>query len=194
MSLLAALRSLGRLVANRTVVNASLYLGERLSAGLLAGATGFRTDPAMGVHLRMASAFLTAGGAGPHAGFNDRLQHLQIPPRAADGGLTGGKADIGAILVQPDALAKLRHHVLGEAGIGAGNAGLCAVEARLDAGDQQVIGAALHLRVGLDHGSDGHRSHLLSAVAPASRNHIRRRVFPPDRGMQDPGAVKKTFR
>lgn len=192
--LLLASRSPARLGANANGVNASLYLGDRLSAGLLAGPAGLGADPAMRMHLAMATAFLGAGRTGTGAGLDDLLQNFGILPGAPDRSPPGGKADIGAVLVQPDALAKLRHHVFGKAGIGTGDAGLGASKARLDAGDQRIIGGALHLRMGLDHGSDGHGAGFLSAIGHAGETDNGPRCSLPDPGMRDPGAVKKTFR
>ncbi|KPF60530.1 hypothetical protein IP85_03660 [Rhizobium sp. AAP116] len=142
-----------------------MYPGGRLSAGLFASPAGLRTDAAMVMHLGMAAAFLAAGGAGTGAGLDETLQHLGIPPRAPYRRAPGGKADISAVLVQPDTLAQLVHHVFGKAGIGTGNAGLRAVEAGLNAGDQRVIGAPFYLRMGFDHGANGHGSCLLYAIA-----------------------------
>jgi hypothetical protein len=46
---------------------------------------------------------------------------------------SGGLAHIGAVQIEPDALAQLGDVALGEARIGAGSTGLGAFEARLDA-------------------------------------------------------------
>ena len=176
MSLLAAPRPPGRLGANATGVNASLYGVDCLSTGIFTGAAGLGADAAMGMHLGMAAALLRTGRTGARAGFDKPLQHLGVAPRAADGGLPRGQADIGTILVQPDALAKLIHHGLAQAGIGAGDAGLGAVEAGLDAGDQGLVRFAVRMRVGFDHGSNGYRLRLLLLLVTGSKPEVARSV------------------
>lgn len=148
----------------------------------------------MGMHLGMAATLLRTGCTGAGAGFDQRLQHLGVAPRAADGGLPGGQADIGTILVQANALAQLIHHGLAQAGIGAGDAGLGAVEAGRDTGDQRLVRFAVHMGMGFDHGSNGHRLRLLLLLVTGTKPEVARSVPHPGSGMRDPGAVKKTFR
>lgn len=70
-------------------------------------------------------------------------------------------ADVGAVLVQADALGQFRHHVLGQAGVRAGGAGLGAFEAGLDA-----CGGFLQVDTGVA------ASRLVSIVLEKSRDDL----------------------
>src|SRR5699024_3267921 len=126
--------------------------GKQLGAGLLTATTGVRADLAMLVH---AGVLLTLLGTGPAR----RLARLEQCTVEGDvlACLTGqysagGLADVGAVLVQANALGQIRHHVLGQAGVRAGGTGLSALEAGLDAfGELLLVDHAEVLRVGLKH-------------------------------------------
>ena len=89
------------------------------------------------------------------------------------------RAYVGAIQIETNAAAKLRHHLLAEAGIGAEEAGLGAIPTGLDAGDERGIGASLMLRVGFDHGLGVHSFlRLRSAAGAAGFNDHKAGGFP----------------
>lgn len=93
--------------------------GLGFAAGGLAGAAGLGADAAVFVPPGVTLAFGGAerGGAGAEA---QRLGcERLVRAGAASGEARRGVADVGAIEIEPDALAKLGDHVLGEARIGA---------------------------------------------------------------------------
>ncbi len=158
-----ATQGLGRkFLRQRPRVSHSFGCGRSARQGL---ATSSRTgeadlgaDPAMrmhlGVDLALIAAALTDIGAGLEEGSD-----IGVP---AGGGARDDagcrRAYIGAIQVETDAAAKLRHHLFAEAGIGADDAGLGAIAAGLDAGDQRGIRIPTKLRMGFDHGLGMHFS------------------------------------
>jgi hypothetical protein len=107
-----------------------------------------------GVGLTLIAAALTDIGAGL-----EERPDIGVPARGgARDDVRCCRAYSGAIQVETDAAAKLRHHLLAEGGIGADDAGLRAIAAGLDAGDQRGIGTPAKLWVGFDHGLGMHFS------------------------------------
>jgi hypothetical protein len=130
-------------------------------AGFGAAAAAFRANPAMFVHRSVLRAFLTARNADVPAGLQHVEDRLLVAARPADRQLSSGHADIGAIHVEPDALAKIGHHIFSKAGIRAGYAGLGTREAFGDATDQCVVGFAPDIWV-----RGNHRMDLLHGMSP----------------------------
>lgn len=128
----------------------SVHRGQQLGTGLLTASTGVGADLAVLVHADVLLALLGAGPARLLARREQGSVECEVHP-----GLTGedpvdGLADVGAVLVPADALGQVRHHVLGQAGVGTGGAGLGAFEAGLDAfGELLLVNGAEVLRVGL---------------------------------------------
>ncbi|HXU57967.1 MAG TPA: hypothetical protein VN710_04405 [Verrucomicrobiae bacterium] len=107
-----------------------------------------------GVPLALIAAALTDIDAGGEDG-----RDVGLPVRGGTGDDAGRcRAYLGAILVKANAAAEVRHHLFAEAGIGADDAGLGAIETGLDAGDERGIGTPAKLRVGFDHGLGMHFS------------------------------------
>jgi hypothetical protein len=113
------------------------------------------------VLVRVAVALLATQAAGKRAGFQHGQDAFLVSAGAPYGQRSGRLADVGAIKIQADALAKLGHHVLVEASVGAGRAALGAREAFLDAADQRFVGAAHHGRMASDH-----LSHVVHGESP----------------------------
>ena len=112
----------------------------RLKAGLLAPAAMFGADAAVLMFLGVAFALVSAEHAGLSAGLKRKDDQGFVSPGAAGRKLAGCEAKIGAVQVEPDALAQLRHHFFAQASVRAGNAYRSAGEAFLDAGHQCVVG------------------------------------------------------
>ena len=126
--------------------------GEQLGAGLLAASAGVRADLAVLVHFSVLLAFLGAGTARCLTRLEQSTVQGNVGARLTGQDPTGDLADVGAVLVQANALGQLRHHVFGQAGVRAGGAGLGALEAGLDAcGELLLVDGAEVLRVGLKH-------------------------------------------
>jgi len=110
----------------------------------------------MRMHLGVVLALLAAALTDIGAGFEDGSD-MGLPARGGARHDAGGcRAYVGAIQVETNAAAKLRHHLLPEAGIGADHAGLGAIATGLDAGEERTIGASTQLRVGFNHGPGMH--------------------------------------
>ena len=112
-------------------------------AGLLAAAADLGADPAVHVVRGVTLALRGAGAAELGAGLEDGLQRGCVGPGPARESAPSANAEVGAVLVQADALAKRRDRVLGQTGIGAGGAGLGPVEEGLDAGDEHEVESRL---------------------------------------------------
>ena len=123
----------------------------RLKAGLLAPAAMFGADAAVLVLLGVAFALVGAEHAGLGAGLKRKDDQSFVGPGTARRKLARCQAKVGAVEVQPDALAKLRHHLLAQAGVSARDADGSAGKAFLDAIDQRIVGAAHDIGVGGDH-------------------------------------------
>ncbi|MXO75977.1 hypothetical protein GRI40_12200 [Altererythrobacter aerius] len=103
------------------------------------------------VHLGVLFAFFCAGPAGSCAGLHGRGNDLLIAAGTANPNCACRDTEVSAILVQPDALAKLVHHVFREAGVSARDACLGARVAFLKAADQRFVGIALDAWMSGDH-------------------------------------------
>ena len=110
--------------------------GEERVAGPFAALTGLSADTAVFVVLGVALALLGA----PPAGQPARLQHgpgeAGVVLELAGQDPSRRRAHVGAAQVGADAAAQDGHVIFTEAGVGAGGAGLNAVEAGFDAGGQ----------------------------------------------------------
>ncbi|WP_342626631.1 hypothetical protein [Reyranella massiliensis] len=116
----------------------------------------------MPVFLGMPLAFIGTGPAKLGAGLDHATDQGGIGVSAAGENRPGGSAGIGAVEVEPDALAQSCYPFLAEAGVCTGDAGLGAIEAGFDATDQRVAGrAAAGMRVAQEHRADMHRLLLL---------------------------------
>ena len=82
---------------------------------------------------RMPLALVTAHPARHDARSEHRLAQVHRLRRPTQEQSSGCLADIGAVQIEPDALAQLGDVALGEAGISAGSTRLGAFEARLNA-------------------------------------------------------------
>src|SRR3712207_3345902 len=124
---------------------------EGVIASLLAAAAGFGTHPAMLVVLSMLLALVPADSACPSAGLKSSTCHFCVESCLAGEYLAGCSANVGAVEAKPYAADQHLYVSLAEAGVGAGGAGLGAVEASLDTLHQ---GGLVHRGlggVGLDH-------------------------------------------
>ena len=74
-------------------------------------------------------ALLSAHPARPRARLQSRSRHLRVERRLPREDLAGGIAEIGAVEVEADAASQHLYVSFAEAGVGAGRAGLGAVEA-----------------------------------------------------------------
>jgi hypothetical protein len=136
------------------------------------GDTGFA---AFGARLAAYATMLVTHGVAPAffaanpAGFGACLQDPQTErfrggrPARQDG--AGGLADVRAIKVETNALRELVNQILGETGVGAGNAGLGAIIAGLDRANDGVADIAMKLRVGGQDLLDMHRQSTPNAAA-----------------------------
>ena len=113
--------------------------GEQLSTGLLAPAAGLGADRAVLVHLSVAGAFFSTGLAGSTTSLQDGADKGDIPVGGPGEHPAGGRTDVSTVEVEADAGGQLRDHVLTQAGIRAGGAGLGALEAGGDAFGQFVL-------------------------------------------------------
>ena len=122
--------------ASQVLAMTLLHGSQQLVAGLLAAAAGLSTDPAMLMHLGMPLALIAAAPAGCHAGLQLRSGHIGVVVGLAAHHPQRGRAHIGAVQAQADALGQLSHILLRQAVVGAGGAGLGAVRQRLDSSGQ----------------------------------------------------------
>lgn len=97
-------------------------------------------DDARPVTIRAARAFLAAEPAGLRAGLERQPKHELVAAGAPRAERVRGRAGVGAIEVQADALRELLDHGLGETGVGAGRAG--GGLRRLKDGNAKSCGAA----------------------------------------------------
>ena len=111
---------------------------EEALARLLAAAAGLGADAAVLVLVGVLLALLGAEAAGRAEGLDLLADERVLRLRLAREDAAGGGADVGAVEVGADALAELGGLLLREAGVGAGRAGLLALEAVIDAGDEGV--------------------------------------------------------
>lgn len=94
--------------------------------------------------LAMLPTLIAALLTGCGAGLDQRTGQDRIESRLTGEHPPGRRANIGAVLVEPNATPQHRHIALGQAGIGAGGADLRTLEAGCDARRES---AALHRRL-----------------------------------------------
>jgi hypothetical protein len=82
------------------------------------------------------------------------------------GETSGRLADIGAIKIEANTLAQLRHHVFAQTGIGASCTRLGAVKALFDAAYERGVAEIAGLRVGYSHFLGVHKILLLLLADP----------------------------
>jgi hypothetical protein len=105
---------------------------EDAIASLLAAAAGFGAHPAVLVVVSMPLALVPADSACPSAGLKSSTCHLWVESCLAGEYLAGGFAHLGTVEAKPYAADQHLYVILAKAGVGAGGAGLGAVEASLD--------------------------------------------------------------
>jgi len=101
--------------------------------------------------LGMLLALVPADPACPSAGFKSGTCHLCVESRLAKQYLAGSIAYVGAVEAEADTASQHLYVPLSEAGVGAGGAGLGAVETGLDALHQSASVNRSATRVSLDH-------------------------------------------
>src|SRR3954471_1865845 len=131
---------------------------DELAAGGLAAPAGLGADAAVLVDVGVAGALVAAGPARRGAGLQDRAGQVRVVAGVPREHPASGVADVGAVEVGADARPQLGDHLLAQAGVGAGRAGLRALEARLDAGDELLLVDTPEVgRVGVEHlAGNGH--------------------------------------
>jgi hypothetical protein len=133
-----------------------VHLRQGLAAGLLARAARRGTDTAMFMHVGVGLTFLTARPARCGTSFEAGPKHFDIAAGAARGHGARCSADVGAVEIETNTLGQVLDHIFAQAGIGTGCAGLGTGVALLDATQQSVGGATLHMRMGADHFANLH--------------------------------------
>jgi uncharacterized protein YidB (DUF937 family) len=108
------------------------------------------------MHFGVLGTFVAAGAAGFGADLDGGTQDFDVGPGAAGTHGPGGGTNVRAVKVQSNALSKFLDHFLTEAGVGAAGTSLGTGVALLDAFQQGVCGAALHMWVGADHLANVH--------------------------------------
>jgi hypothetical protein len=104
----------------------------------------------------MLLTFVATAPARLDAGLEHRGDYLDVTSCSARGDSSGSKADVSAVKVEADALAKVCDHLLGKASVSAGSANLPAVQHRLNCADQRVVRLALHVGVRRNHFMNAH--------------------------------------
>jgi hypothetical protein len=108
------------------------------------------------VLLRVLFAFFRAESTRNCASLDHCLQHFSVRSNAPGCKRSSRRAHIGTIEIQSNTLAKHRELLLREACIGTSRAGLGARITGLDASDQRLADAALHVGMSRDHFTDMH--------------------------------------
>ena len=122
------------LVRERATLGRHPHRRQHDVAGLGAFGAGVGADAAVPVHLGVVGAFGRAGAAEGDAIGKLRFEQLTVPGLVGTRhDVAGGAAHRGAIEIEPNAADKTGDITLRQAGVGAGGAGLHAVEARIDA-------------------------------------------------------------
>lgn len=134
------------------------------------------TDAAMFMLPGMARAFLGTSPAGGGTGLDRSAQNALIIARLPRQNRPCRDTDIGAVQIQPDTLAKIRHHILGQTGIRTGCAALRAGIAFLDTANERLRDAASTAGMGVDHLSSTHG--ILLSLILATDDRSRRRKVP----------------
>jgi len=133
--------------------------GEDAITSLLAAAAGFGAHPAVLVVLGVVLALLCAQATHLRAGLKASAQHLGLRPHLPGENSAGSVANVGAVEVKPYAAAKHLYVPFAYIGVGAGGAGLGAVEAGLYALHQGglvrrgLTGVDLDHLLGVGHGT-----------------------------------------
>ncbi len=105
-----------------------------------------RSGSALHAVLGMLLALVAAEAAGCRAGLEGGLNHRRIEGCLTGQDLPGHNADVGAVQVQPDAAGQQLRVLLAQAGVGAGDTRLRAIEAGPDAfGENPGVGGWLGL-------------------------------------------------
>jgi hypothetical protein len=156
-------------------------------AGLLAAAADLGADAAMFMMLSVPVAFIRAQAAGKGAGFEHRAEELFVGTGPPGRSRSGSEADVGAIQIEPNALAQRRDIALDQASVGAGHAGLRAVITFVDAAYQCVIGLTLYIGV---RGDDLPGMHRFSPRLSSADNIRGRILFLVDREPYASAAVR----
>jgi hypothetical protein len=126
-------------------------------------------------------ALLSAGLAGHYASVDRSAENAEIRLGPPDEDATGGVADVGAVQAEANAAELLLHVRLGEVGVGVARACRGAVDAVLDAADQQVAIERAGPWVCLEHVSN---RHVLSFCFERSGEGLRLRLAHVQAGLQ----------
>jgi hypothetical protein len=143
--------------------------GEEIAARLLAAAANLGAHAAVVMVRRVALAFIPARTTHHDARLDRGPDYTQVDFGLAGHHAADRLADVGAVEAEPDAPDQLRHVRLAEAGIGAARAGGGAIEALVDAAQEQVAIKADGPRVPLDDFSNSHVALLRVVIASRSR-------------------------
>jgi hypothetical protein len=111
---------------------------EKIVAGLLAAATHLGTDAAVFVVGGVAIALLGTGEARHRTCFDHCADKAEIRGGLACHDAAGGRAGVGAVEAEVNAVRHLAHVVLGKVGIGTTGTAGEAVEARVKTADEGV--------------------------------------------------------
>src|SRR3954451_17726192 len=109
---------------------------EQIAASLLAAAADLGADPAVLVHVGVPLALVAARLARGGARLEDHAGDVRVVTGVPRQHPSGRLAHVGAVEARADALPEIGDHLLAEIGVGARGAGLRALHAGLDAGDQ----------------------------------------------------------
>ena len=115
-----------------TLVSVGRESDQELATCLLASPAGLGARPAMLVHLSMPLALVTADFAGHCAGLDQRPDGVGVKLGLAGYDGRRGRADIGAIQTQPDALHEVGKVSLAQIGVNVSSARPYAVVERVN--------------------------------------------------------------
>lgn len=131
---------------------------DRTLAGVEALLAGVGADPAMLVSLGMLAALVGAHTASERTCSKLLRDELFVRARSAASDRSARRTHVRAIEIQANALREIGDGLLAEASVRAGDAGLRAVIAMLDAIEQRVVGHAPNVRMAPDHFLNVHGS------------------------------------
>ncbi|MGP5726219.1 hypothetical protein ACTXOR_10595 [Arthrobacter rhombi] len=101
------------------------------------------------------SAFFRARFGRGCTGFQNGFDHGGVGSDLSGQDRAGGGTDICAVQIRADARGQFGHHLLGQARVGTGGAGLSVGKARCDAFDVLFLVRVVHVvRVGFEHRVD----------------------------------------
>ena len=133
-------------------------------ARALAVATNLRADPAVLVVVAVATAFVSAKAARLGACLRHRADERRVRASPTRRDRPHCRTNVGAIEIQPNALAELDDGTFSQTCVGAGSANLGAIETEFDAVHERAVNTAADLRMS---GNDGFDMHgLLRSTAP----------------------------